>query len=86
MADELRVTLCALNTRYTHTALAPRYLRAALKRAGLTGVSCTLVEGTVNEPLAEVLARVEAESPDLLACSCYIWNVEKMLELANVYL
>ena len=86
MTGPYRVTLCALNSRYTHTALAPRYLRAAIaRRFSSCEVACSFVEGTVNEPLSNVLSRITEDEPQLLGLSCYIWNVTQMLFLASAY-
>ncbi|MBO5111155.1 MAG: DUF4080 domain-containing protein [Clostridia bacterium] len=81
-----KVTLCALNSRYSHTSLSVRCLRAAIDRTfDRALVTCTVVEGTVNESQDAVLSRLEAERPTLLGLSCYIWNVKEMLSLANDY-
>jgi hypothetical protein len=39
-------------------------------------------EFTVNEPHDETLRRIVAERADLVAFSCYIWNIEETLRLA----
>jgi hypothetical protein len=78
-----KAVVCALNSRYIHVALAPLYLQAGVRKfCDAETVSIAIVEGTVNEPQEVVLARLEAESPNLIGLSCYIWNIEKMLSLA----
>ena len=81
-----KVVICALNSKYVHTALAPRCLLAGIERdCDPASVECKIVEGTVNELPNDVLARIERETPALLGLSCYIWNVTEMLSLANDY-
>lgn len=81
-----KVVLCGLNSRYVHTALAPRCLTSAVREAlSSSSVSCSIVEGTVNEPAEAVLSRIREEAPDLLGLSCYVWNIREMLSLANAY-
>lgn len=64
----------AVNSKYIHSSLAPWYLAAAAE-----GVR--VVEGTINEPQDALLSRIVQTSPDLMAFSCYIWNIGCVTEL-----
>ena len=81
---ELRVNtvILTLNSKYIHSSLAPWYLAAAVKeiRAGAT---INVIESTINRTVSDTFEEVRAVSPQLLACSCYIWNIEKTLEIAK---
>ncbi len=80
----LKVVLAALNSQYVHSSLAPWCLRAGIMAYGQGEYEVQVVEGTVNEPLAEVAARVVAASPDVLGLCCYIWNIEAVKDLLPV--
>ena len=75
----MRVTLCAINSKYIHSTLAVWYLRAATE--GIC--ECSVVEGTINEDIEKIVEKVEAQKPELLAISTYIWNKKQTLELAQ---
>lgn len=73
--------LCALNAKYVHSSLAPWCLLAGMKRYA-PQLSARVVEGTVNEPEDDVLARILACGPDAVTFSCYLWNITETLRLA----
>ena len=75
----MRLTLCALNSKYIHSALAVWYLHAAVKER----CACTVVEGTINERLDDILKRIENTNPDMVALSTYIWNKSFVIKLAK---
>lgn len=70
----MKVVLCALASQYVHSTLAVWYLKASVEAYGLQDMEIAIVEGSINEPDAAVLARIMAEQPDVVAFSCYIWN------------
>lgn len=76
MAD---VVILALNSGYVHSALAPWYLKAAARDLPL---SLEVVEHTVNEPVRTVAEDIVKRSPQMLAISVYIWNVQVVRDLA----
>ncbi len=78
-----KVVFCTLNSKYIHSSLAPWCLFTASKTAG---VPCEMkvIEGTVNENAAAVYDRIKSEKPDLVAFSCYIWNIKKTLPLCEM--
>ena len=80
--------LCALNAKYIHASLAPWCLSAGVQAYqeaqphGSTALDAHVVEGTINEPAADVLARILAVHPQAVTFSCYLWNIEETLSLA----
>ena len=42
-----------------------------------------IVEGTINEPVENIAARIAAEKPDLIGLSCYIWNFNQVKKLGE---
>lgn len=75
----MKVVVCALNSKFVHSTLAPWYLKAAV---GST-VDCAVVEGTINESLDLIYERILRESPQTVSFSTYIWNVKAVLNLAE---
>lgn len=78
----MKVLLTALNSKYIHTNLAVRYLHEfSVQR----GYPCQICEYTINQHLPDILDEIYRQSPDVLMLSCYIWNIEMMLDLAEEY-
>lgn len=75
----MRVTLCAINSKYIHSTLAVWYLRSAV--ADLC--ECSVVEGTINESTDKIVERIGGSVPDILAISTYIWNKKYALDVAR---
>lgn len=76
---EMKTLLVAINSQYVHTNLAVLYLKAACSEAG----DIKTVEFTVNEPINRIYSGIVAEKPDVVAFSCYIWNIETVLKLCD---
>ncbi|MBR4868379.1 MAG: DUF4080 domain-containing protein [Clostridia bacterium] len=77
----MKIVVCALNSQYIHSSLAPWCLRAGIKEYGDSNLQVTVVEGTVNEHVTAVADRLIAENPDVLGFCCYIWNITRVKEL-----
>ncbi|MGE5599650.1 MAG: B12-binding domain-containing radical SAM protein [Bacteroidota bacterium] len=80
MRRALRIVLATLNAKYVQTSLALRYLETIARRAGHEVARC---EFSINDRLDLVEAEIARHAPDLLALSCYLWNIEPLLELAD---
>lgn len=75
----MQVLLCAINAKYIHSNLAVLYLRQAALRAGFDSV---IREFSINEPVGYILSELHRHRPDVVAFSCYIWNIEMVLKLS----
>ena len=71
----MKVIFLALNSSYVHTLLAPRYLVANCS------YPVEIVETNVNASLKEVADTVSEKRPDVLAISCYIFNIKFVKEI-----
>lgn len=80
---KFKSVICALNSKYIHSSLAPWCIYTAFKSAHIKECECKVVEGTINEKAENIYERILAEKPQLVAFSCYIWNVGRVLELAE---
>ena len=80
---KFKAVICALNSKYIHSSLAPWCLYTAFNSAGIMNCECKVIEGTINEKVENIYERISAETPQLVAFSCYIWNIERTLALAE---
>lgn len=78
----MKILLTALNSKYIHTNLAVRYLH---QFSAQRGYDCEIAEYTINQHLPDILDEIYRQHPDVLLLSCYIWNIEMMLDLAEEY-
>lgn len=69
----MKVLLTAINAKYIHSNLAVYSLRANLKEYK---DNVKLKEYTINHKREAVIQDIYLEHPDVLALSCYIWNVD----------
>ena len=76
----MKITLFALNGSHAHSALAVRCLKTALREGGL---DAAIVEGNLRDRTLSLLSRLATRSADLYGFSCYIWNIEQMLSMAQ---
>lgn len=74
----MKILLAAVNAKYIHTSLSVRSLRAY---AGNYDVD--FAEFTINEHVQDVLKKIYRYGADTVAFSCYIWNIEFVLKLAD---
>lgn len=79
----MHTVICCLNSKYIHSSLAPWCLLAGIKAYCRAPVTAHVVEGTVNEPLSAVFARILQENPQTVGFCTYIWNVTAVLSLAE---
>ncbi len=80
----MKTVILSLNSKYVHASLAPWYLYSAVKEQR-PNTDITVLESTINRTVDDTYSEVKAECPDILALSCYIWNITKTLEIARLY-
>ena len=74
----MRVLLAAVNAKYIHTSLSVRSLKAYA-----SDYDVDFMEFTINENPGEVLKRIYRYGADMVAFSCYIWNIGFILRIAS---
>ncbi|MHB8058468.1 MAG: B12-binding domain-containing radical SAM protein [Desulfuromonadaceae bacterium] len=77
----MKILLATLHAKYSHASLALPCLAVYCRDIPETEI--TLREWTVNEPREHILRLVMAEGADLVAFSCYIWNIEQTLRIVS---
>lgn len=75
-------TLIAINAKYIHTNLAIKYLNSYCQANGL---ETTTIEFNINDNIDRILNDIFLTKSDVLAFSCYIWNVEMILKICSSY-
>ena len=77
----MKILLATLHAKYSHASLALPCL--AVYCRDIPHIDITIREWTVNEPREHILRLVMAEQADLIAFSCYIWNIEQTLRIVS---
>ena len=76
----MKILLNAVNAKYIHSNLAVYSIRA---NAGEYRDQIELGEYTINQYVEEILQDIYKKKPDLIAFSCYIWNIRHIRELVR---
>ena len=76
--------LVAINAKYIHTNLAVRYLKGYAQTI-LTEPQVDIIEYTINHPTEQILSAIYEKQCQLICFSCYIWNIETVLQLTREY-
>ncbi len=79
----MKVLICCLNSKYIHASLAPWCLAAGVKSYGKSPCNVKVTESTINKPVSEFVEKIVSEKPQVVSFSCYIWNIEKTLEVCK---
>jgi len=77
----MKVLLATLHSKYIHASLALPYLAASIH--GMSGIETVVREYTVNESLSQIMRGIMDEEADVVAFSCYIWNIEFVERIAS---
>ena len=80
----MKTVIGCLNSKYIHASLSPWCLLAGVKNFAKENHQIFVRESTINADLLEYAATIEELCPQVAAFSCYIWNVEKTLELCKI--
>lgn len=84
----MKILLVALNAKYIHSNLAVYSLKAYYDRGveALGSRSCaevSILESTINHSEESVLGNIYKEKPDVVAFSCYLWNISMVLSIGK---
>lgn len=71
----MKTIFLAINSQFSHTLLAPRYLVANCKH------EIEIIETNVNARLSDTLTDIYRKKPDILAISCYIFNIQYVKQI-----
>lgn len=76
----MKTLITTLNSQYIHSNLAVKYLYSVCAEE-MSGVE--IREYTINNDEFYVYGEIVKGDYDLVAFSCYIWNVEQTMRLAE---
>lgn len=76
----MKTLLVAINSQYVHSNLAVLYLKAACSEVH---GEVKVLEFSINESLKSIYSVIIREKPDIVAFSCYIWNIEYIIKLTG---
>ena len=87
----MKILLVAVNAKYIHSNLGIYSLKAygdwklSEEREALSDASSAVVvelaEYTINHQVEDILKDIYRRRPDVIAFSCYIWNIQYVREL-----
>jgi len=73
----MKIVIAAVNSKFVHMSLAPWYLKAACEDL----CEIKVLELTINQDKPEILRCIYNEKPDIIAFSCYIFNISHILSV-----
>lgn len=74
----MKALLVGINAKFIHTNLAIRNIARYNQKEGIT-----FYEATINDNMDEVLEDIISYNADLVGFSCYLWNIEDVLYMAE---
>ncbi len=80
----MKVIISCLNSKYVHASLSPWCLLAGVREFSKDQYNTLVMESTINGDTESFAEKIINEKPDVVAFSCYIWNITKTLEICSI--
>ena len=80
----MKVIIVCLNSKYVHASLSPWCLLAGVREFAKNTYDTLVMESTINGDAESFAQKVINKKPDVVAFSCYIWNITKTLEVCRI--
>ena len=80
----MKVIISTLNSKFVHASLSPWCLLAGVREFSKKSYNALVLESTINGDIEEFANQILNEKPDVVAFSCYIWNITKTLEICRI--
>ncbi|MCJ7687984.1 MAG: B12-binding domain-containing radical SAM protein, partial [Clostridiaceae bacterium] len=77
----MKVILVGINAKYIHSNLAVRYLKSYTEDLDY---ECGIMEFSINDKIDRILEEILRKKPDIVAFSCYIWNIHYVKKVASL--
>jgi radical SAM superfamily enzyme YgiQ (UPF0313 family) len=77
----MKIILTTLNSRYTHSSIALRYLYANLKEFKS---DTKILEFSINDAIQTIAEKILIHKPKIIAIGTYIWNVSEVAHLIHI--
>lgn len=81
MSVNCQIILATINARYSHTSFGLRYLKANLHEFE---EQTEILEFSHDLTVQEVAEEIIRRQPQIVGLSCYIWNIEDQLRVAEI--
>ena len=78
----MKVIIACLNSKFVHSSLAPWCLLSGVKAFGKEH-NTKVMECTINSNIIDFAESILSEKTQIISFSCYIWNIEKTLEVCK---
>jgi radical SAM superfamily enzyme YgiQ (UPF0313 family) len=75
----MKTILTTLNSKFIHSALSIRYLKAYSKE-----IPIELMEFTINQNIDYIVGEIYKKKPDIIGFSTYIWNRDETLKVCEM--
>jgi len=77
----MKVLLVGINSRFTHSNLSVRYLKAFTEDLNY---ECHISEFSINDRVERIVQEIIAVKADIVAFSCYIWNRDYVRQISDL--
>lgn len=77
------ILLVGINAKYIHSNLGIYCIESYARKKGITDSQLCMAEYTINQSVDYVMADIYEKKPDMIAFSCYIWNIDFIVNLSR---
>lgn len=80
----MKVIISCLNSKFVHASLSPWCLAAGVSEFCKKTHDISVEESTINGNIEQFAQKIIDKNADIVAFSCYIWNITKTLKIARI--
>jgi len=80
----MKVLIACLNSKFVHASLSPWCLLAGIRAFSRKTYDAKVLESTINGDAEAFAQEIIDEHPDVVAFSCYIWNITQTLGICRL--
>ena len=80
----MKIIISCLNSKFVHASLSPWCLLVGLRQFSAVQNEALVMESTINGDCQVFARKIADEKPQIVAFSCYIWNITKTLEVCRI--
>lgn len=80
----MKVIISCLNSKFVHASLSPWCLLSGIREFSEKTYDVSVCESTINGDTESFARKIINEKADVIAFSCYIWNITKTLEICRI--
>lgn len=80
----MKIIISCLNSKFVHASLSPWCLATGVREFSKETHAVSVLESTINGDVESFAHKIINEKPDVVAFSCYIWNITKTLEICHI--